>query len=143
MLTLSSSSIKCSSIQSKFRRSPGGDRITNLREQSCDASSKVGPQDATQNLNLPLQPTETEALRIPLKNRHRSSRLRHNKHAKPHPVEVAHAEREAVLGACSTCLSAPVLPVLTTGPLAHCLRPRQRLRSLYPVTYRVTPEIKT
>jgi len=52
-----------SGIELKFRRLPGGNRIIDLREESCDAWSPNNSPHASQNSDAPPQPTESQEVK--------------------------------------------------------------------------------
>jgi hypothetical protein len=52
-------------IELKFRRLGGGARIIEISDDPCDALCEKVPPGASQNLDPPPQPTETEQLTVP------------------------------------------------------------------------------
>jgi hypothetical protein len=56
-------SLADSGIEVRFRRLPGGARVIQLHQESCDANSPNTPHFASQNADLPPQLAETEMVK--------------------------------------------------------------------------------
>ena len=97
-------------------RTSGGGPGPSTGSPACDASPKIGPLDASQNLDAPPQPTETDKLNARRNNSHLPVQMRRN-----HPEVPSGPRPEPVLTAgpeSSRMKISTPSPGRTAGPLA-------------------------